>query len=290
MVVARIESAASKSSWRCVRLPLIPRCTRITSSPSRSTIRYFARRESSRFCRPVTAGPKFGGDAAAQRASCRFARCTIVLPTAVRRGFGAAIRLPAVQASCGVWPDGRAARARVAQSRARRAFRRARRDRSQRARARARFWRAVETQRMAESVANRFARRRERRRARFRARRALRRAVKERNCQRSEAPELPRRPSGADGNCRRRREMQIDLEVQRGEYAERAVCGRRRASRGSARRPRAETSGPFATIMRELSHSRRRIAAAALNGRLPITFTGALSTSRREIDLQENPH
>ena len=39
--------------------------------------------------------------------------------------------------------------------------------------------------------------------------------------------------------------------------------------------------------MRELSHSRRRIAAATLNGRLPITLTGESLEQFREIDREK---
>ena len=39
--------------------------------------------------------------------------------------------------------------------------------------------------------------------------------------------------------------------------------------------------------MRELSLSLRRIAAATLNGRLPITFTGEVASECREIDREE---
>jgi len=64
-------------------------------------------------------------------------------------------------------------------------------------------------------------------------------------------------------------EMQIDLPIQRSEHAQRAVSvvATRRAN---PRRDFALKHQDHFEIMRELSHSRRKIAAATLNGRLPI--------------------
>ena len=88
---------------------------------------------------------------------------------------------------------------------------------------------------MAERVANRLARRRERGAHGF-EHVALVVVLKERNCQRSEGEnfgvDLRARMETAGGDG----EMQIDLPVQRGEYAERAVrvvAGRRADARGN---------------------------------------------------------
>src|ERR1700691_5501740 len=264
----------------------MPRCTSSTWSPSSSTIRYFARRDSFTIRRPATAPPK----SAVTRRRSRFSpirTLTIVLPTAVRTSIR---RSDSTSGSSGIARDDPAVqfdpqRMRESQKIGYPQFLRARPRIDRGAFERAHGLHAVNSKRMAERVANRLARRGKRCAHGF-EHVALVTGRERRRRQRREGENFSvnlgtrMEAAGRDG------EMQIDLPVERGEYAQRAVrvvAGACADSRGNLALEHQHHSRDRARVIAQPAQNRRR----DIEGEIADYLDPRIARECREIEREK---